>query len=1353
MARTTWRSLVAGLVAVVLGVTVGGAPAAAAEADDAAYLAVDREWAVGLVASGTPSVGRAAEAALLGSDADLEAFRESGFDEALAADYRTSAQVLASTAGPHVKTAASTALAGSTEKLKTFVDGGFTSAWYADERLRVLALLKTSGPHTYEAAQAALQSQDPAAPSEFLSSKLAAVQYADERLTALTMVAGGANNSGPALDEAAQVALQGTATKEATPEDLHEFLTHGQHVARARDMEMATIRGLTEQAMQAGQTTATEASEASLASARAVTAADQAKAAAQEALAQTEAAGGAAQGASAAAGRAAEAAAAAEGAASEAIAASSAALRAAQMAADGARRATAAASLTAGAAAAAHSAAAAARTERDKAGAARVAAQAARDAAAQASRLEEVRAQRDAALVEAWKAAEAAGSASLSADAAAVAADQASRQAGVSAEQAKRTRAAAGAAKAEASRAATAAKRSLDLAKAAAAASDEAFEFARKAGDHATRAAAAADEAAEHAEESGEAAAQSVLHAEQATAASELAVAAATQADRVQQLAREADAARLEEATDQGVVDAQDALAAEKAADTPRGEVAAGWDRGVAWDAEEDARIPDATRDLLAKANAEGASDRDVLNFGRQAALALMATGGEWTRAAAADALAGDEVGLRSWLTQGRARAVGQDNRARVWHLVDTLPDGPEKTAARASLDKDDAAVATFLQTRSYRGKIRDDRYAMLQILAADPGVHLYNATQDALEGTPQEAHEFLRVGQYAARDADDRLRILAIQKTAGPEVEAAAQVALAGPASYATYFLTVGQYEAAQRDAEQAAHVHAVQALVRQAQEYAQKALADAAEARRVAAVAKGAAADAATHANQARAAASQAAAYADQAAQSANAAKTSADQAAASAQTADDAAAKAQASADQAARSAVTAGAAASRAGRDAASAQLAKTNAREYADAAGQDAALAEQAAQEAVATYTAREREVQVARRSTEPGSAPHDAPPGAATASDTQRYWNCLESVDTALGSPEMCADGLMAFGKALLDPAKCDTPSNRDSLGCRMYSEFLKVAGENDDLKWDLAQLALGVCGLIPGAGEICDGLDMAVSVARGDWGGALLSGVAMIPAAGTAAGLAKVTKMIEKLRGTIKVIIKKSDEAAAFAKRASGCVVGNAAALRSVEPLSAGVVTVSTARTLTGSSVRAAGGADGCVPLPRINLSETVSLVDNGGRPKFSGGTTTVSGSPADAAAIVRLAAEDAAQAARESLRSKYPDRGKRWYDDKLPQVVSAVYDPKTGRVSIGFNGEGVTPPPALKDRIPKESVEEWTSDNCAEVAACTRVLERVDDIDEQDAIFDRMEGISLYTRNGRPARICGNCLTWWRF
>ncbi|WP_200829696.1 ALF repeat-containing protein, partial [Cellulomonas algicola] len=628
-----------------------------------------------------------------------------------------------------------------------------------------------------------------------------------------------------------------------------------------------------------------------------------------------------------------------------------------------------------------------------------------------------------------------------------------------------------------------------------------------------TRAAAAADEAAAHAGEAAQAATQSAAHAAEATAASQLAVSAATQAVEVEKLARDADAARLAEATEQGVADAQEAVAADAAARAAGGETP-GWDRNVRWDTAEDARVPAATRTLLQEATAPGASTQVVLAKGRQAALALATTGGEWTKAAAAEALAGDEVALRSWLTVGRTQAAGQDDRARVWHLVDTLPDGQERTAARASLDGDDAAVATFLKTRAYPRKIVDDRLALSRILNSNPGPALYAATQKALAGTAQQAHEFLRDGQHVARAADQRVEITRVMDAGGAEVKAAAQVALAGPPSYGTDFLAVGQFQAAQRDKEQAAHVQAVRALVQQAQEYAQKALADAAEARRVAAVAKGAAAEAAAAANQAAAAANQAATYAAQATQSAAAAKASADQAAQSAQTAKDAAAKAQVSANNAARSALTASAASERAEASAAAAQAAKSSARASAVAAGRDAVAANQAALEAATTYSVRLKQQEVADRNATPGSGPD----GTSSADWAHRYENCLNPLDKPAQRPE-CQEAYREIVGLITDPEKCSRPLSRDALGCQMASAFWKdlteLAEEDPELLasmgLDAFQLLLGLCGLAPGFGEACDGVDAIISGFRGDWLGAGLSIAAMIPVFGWLPGGARI--------------------------------------------------------------------------------------------------------------------------------------------------------------------------------------------------------------------------------------------------
>ena len=84
--------------------------------------------------------------------------------------------------------------------------------------------------------------------------------------------------------------------------------------------------------------------------------------------------------------------------------------------------------------------------------------------------------------------------------------------------------------------------------------------------------------------------------------------------------------------------------------------------------------------------------------------------------------------------------------------------------------------------------------------------------------------------------------------------------------------------------------------------------------------------------------------------------------------------------------------------------------------------------------------------------------------------------------------------------------------------------------------KWaDATQTALDVVGLIPGVGEIADCLNGVISLARGDYAGAALSFVAMIPFIGSGATITKqarkVSKSSDKVEGVYDLIVKNTDE------------------------------------------------------------------------------------------------------------------------------------------------------------------------------------------------------------------------------
>ncbi|HET6531340.1 MAG TPA: polymorphic toxin-type HINT domain-containing protein, partial [Actinoplanes sp.] len=815
--------------------------------------------------------------------------------------------------------------------------------------------------------------------------------------------------------------------------------------------------------------------------------------------------------------------------------------------------------------------------------------EAARDAAAKARELQQVRAERDRAVAQAGAAAAAARLAGANADAAGVAADEAGRQSGVSARQAQRARDAAAQARRAAATAGRAADRAESLARQAREASEAAFGFAQQAAQHADNAVQQALAAAAAAERGELSAAEAARHAQAAVDAANVAVRAAAQAVQLEALARAEDETRLAEWTEQGVQAAQAALAAEQEQAAAGGELVA-WNRSLWWDTAEQDRINAATRTLLNEASAAGAPAAVVMDRGRRAAVALVTTGGEWTRQAAQDVLGGDEAEMRLWLTEGRRTAAGQDDRARVWRLVDTLPDGPEKTAAQTALNGDDAAVESFLRTRSYTGKTAKDRQAVYAILGANPkpGPNVTAAANAALAGTAQQLHEFLRTGLYTARAADERIEAYRVMEAGGPEVKAAAQVALAGPASYVSYFLTTSRYQAQQRDLEQAAHVATVTKLIAEAQQFAQKALEDADRAVEAAKRAQGYVTEANAARARADAAARKAVDFANQAKASADAAKRSADQAAQSAVTARNAANNARASANQAARSAATATAAAQRARSDADAAYRAKREARSAADAAGRDAAAAAQAAREATEIYLTRLEQVEKDRRSTAPGSGPN----GNGTALDNHKTWGCL-NIDPSSVSKQ-CLTVFKDFAFALIGKVDCGVPANADNTGCAMLSDLKQFIGENEAVLLDMLQFTLMACGLIPGAGEACDAIDAAVSFGRGDVAGGLLSMGSAIPFVGWAATGLKGWKNSDKFRNIKNLVEKMKKNDSCPLSATNSFVPGTRVLLagrrtKQIEKVHVGDAVVATDPTKNRTAVKAVTATVGSIAVKRI--------------------------------------------------------------------------------------------------------------------------------------------------------------------
>ncbi len=931
------RSLARFVVVLLLGglVTTGQA---AADPLPAGGTGFDRTRVLDLWHFGGPQVRDAAARALSGTDADIQAFLTGDLPRLQKTDARIGVNRMLAAGGPTVKDAAQQALDSTDDgALATFLKTGWRVPAGHDQRIRVDQIMAAGGPELRKAGQAALDAGTPEALQTFLRTGWQRPYETDLRIRVNQYLAGG----GPEVRKSAQRALDA-----ATAVAYNEFLDHDRAIAEARDQETATVAQLANAAKAAGEQAAQETQAAKDASARAVREADLAKEAAQAAAQASASAQGNAQLAASAAQQAADAANNAAAAAREAVSAANAASSAARVAANAAARAASAAARAGQAASRAYSAASAAATDAGQALQAHQAADAARTAALGAQEAAQAATHAGDAANAAKSAAQAASSAGTHAADAAQAAADASANAQAAGADAARARQAASTARAAAARATRAAHAAEVFAAASAAAAYTARDAANRAASDANAAAAAADAAAEHAGNAADAAQQATDHANAATTAAQAAVTAADQAKQVYDAARTAEAERLATETDQAD---QTALAAAAAV----GQLAVA-DR---WNATQAELRAAETNRLIAEAGAAGTDPALAVTDARKVALALAESGGEWTQAAALDALRGADAVALEFVHSGIAMAAGQDDRTTLRNLTAT---GTAKftAAAEAALAGSDADVQAFLRTQDYPGRETDDRIAVNQVLAAAQtagNAVVRGAAQRALDtGTDQALRQFLVTGQFSAAATDDRIKanqILAAA-TSGPELKAAAQVALDGTAGMLHQFLLVGQFKAAQRDQDSASHDAEVSSYLALAAQAAATASQNANEAQATAATARGAAEAASGYARQAQADAGRAADYARQAGESAQAAADSATRAAQSAATARNAAASAQQAARQAAQSATWATASAHQAAGFAADAYSSAHDAFLAAQQAGKDARQAADAARQAI-----------------------------------------------------------------------------------------------------------------------------------------------------------------------------------------------------------------------------------------------------------------------------------------------------------------------------------------------------------------------------------------------------------------
>ncbi|MFF7633057.1 polymorphic toxin-type HINT domain-containing protein [Kitasatospora sp. NPDC008050] len=903
-------------------------PAAAADVTPATGPNADRVKAVAAWQAGGPTVRRAAETALTGSDDDLKAFLAKGQATAADQDLRAKIEELVAGSGPGVREAGIAALAGSAADLQAFLDKGLKKAYEDDQRVRLSQIMSAGGPGVKAAAAKAMDGTLDDV-NEFLNAGQFKARDDDDRVHLSQLMSSG----GPEVKKAAGTALDGSM------DDVQQFLQYGYQTAAAHDQETLTVAQLADLTKTASAQAGAQAQTAKDAAGQAVDATRLAKEASERAAAETKAAQNSAGDASNAAGRAADAAGRAADAAQTASSAAKAANDAARQAANAAANAASAATKAGNAAAAALSAAAAAGSDAGKADAANKAAAIARDAAVNARTAAEASAWAGEAATQAGAAAQSAASAGANAAAAAQAAADAAGYTGVADAAAYRARQAAARARTAAAEATRAANATIKIANDAAAAAGDAQRAANDAAAHADAAAAAAEEAAKHAGDSSSWANTAQAAATAAGNAADSAASSAQQAHKVADIARACDQERLDaqQANEMATADEASREADLKA-------------KTSAWESGKATQLSADTDQLLKDATAVGVDPRTAVLKGRQVALRLLDSGGPWTRAAAQSALEGDDSAVQAFLTTNLTVARDRDDRTSVMAIAQAPGKLEKRLAAETASVGTPDQVRAFLATGQYPGKDDDDRVQLSQIMSAGgPGVKA--AAGKALDGTIDDVRAFLTTGQFKARDDDNRVLVSQAMATGGPEVKAAAQAVMSGPADGLVPFLQTGLLKAQQRDAVTAAHVATIQSYlatidgsVAQARQYA-------AQASQSYATARGAANEAAGYANQAGQSANQASGFAAQAAQSAQQAKASADQAAAYAKQAQASAASANTAARNASFSAAMATDYAQQAHQYAATAKAAADQAQASAVAAKQSADEAAKAAADA------------------------------------------------------------------------------------------------------------------------------------------------------------------------------------------------------------------------------------------------------------------------------------------------------------------------------------------------------------------------------------------------------------------
>ncbi|MEV0278780.1 ALF repeat-containing protein [Streptomyces sp. NPDC050610] len=175
-------------------------------------------------------------------------------------------------------------------------------------------------------------------------------------------------------------------------------------------------------------------------------------------------------------------------------------------------------------------------------------------------------------------------------------------------------------------------------------------------------------------------------------------------------------------------------------------------------------------------------------------------------RKAAEQALKGTPAEMRAFLETGRDQAQLTDDRVRVMQILSVGGKAVQKAAQDALEENSRESITHFLEVGQYTARDEDNRFEILRIISdkkTGPGVQ--KGAQQAMDGTAADRQKFLDTERHALKIIDNRVLVRKIIGAGGPEVRAAGIAALKGSPEDVQKFIDEGQFTARAKDEKNA--------------------------------------------------------------------------------------------------------------------------------------------------------------------------------------------------------------------------------------------------------------------------------------------------------------------------------------------------------------------------------------------------------------------------------------------------------------------------------------------------------------------------------------------------------------------